>query len=262
MHAVVGAPGRYRPIVPILGSLGIYVDYATGGGPGFPDDAVHDPRAVAMGSVWRSYRAIERPLIGPIALGLACTFKQSAWFIAADARDRHHDREPECGSGLAPDRALPCLAAIAFLVPNLPFILAGSARLGRWRVPAVPEPLVPFGQGFIAISTTFFQGGGAPARVYGRRRRGHGGDHPRLCRLVRPAEAVAAGPAARRPAAPNEVTEQLLRRTPSPGCSWPSRRSGRRRPIPGLTFASRDARQGSLPAWRAHSGWPRCRWRS
>lgn len=154
-------PNRYRPVVPILGSLGIYVDYATGG--------VTDPLMMPFMvlALWRWDRfgdTTERSSarwIGPIALGIACTFKQSAWFIVPMLVTAITIESMSAGRGWRPVLRYVALAAIAFIIPNLPFILLDPrAWVGGVFLPFL-EPLVPFGQGFIAFSTTFFQGGGA-----------------------------------------------------------------------------------------------------
>ena len=254
-------PSRYRPIVPIFGSLGIYVDYATGG--------VTDPLMMPflVIALWRWDRfgdpaeTSSARWIGPIALGLACTFKQSAWFIVPMLVTAISIETLSADRGLRPIARYVGLAVIAFLIPNLPFIvLDPRAWVGGVFLPFL-EPLVPFGQGFIAISTTFFQGGGAlpaytaaGAAVMAAMILAFVGWYARF-------EAVAPGPAAARPAAADAVAEQLLRvRDPRPprghhhdptgtGPSVASRRhraprgQGRCRPL-----------RESLGCWR--SRWP------
>jgi hypothetical protein len=154
-------PRAYRGVVPILASLGIYVDYATGG----VTDSLMMPFLVL--ALWRWTRfgdELERSparWMGPIALGIACTFKQSAWFlvpflvIGVLIEVSHRPR-----STAAFARYLALFAA-AFLVPNLPFIIWDpGAWLAGITLP-FREPLVPFGQGFVAFVTTFFTGGGS-----------------------------------------------------------------------------------------------------
>ena len=154
-------PSRFKSVVPVLASLGIYVDYATGG----VTDTLLVPFMVL--ALWRWDRfgdPAERSAarwLGPIALGLACTFKQSAWFLAPLLVIGVAIESLSAGRGWRPvGRYLLALVA-AFLIPNLPFIVSDpGAWVGGVLVPFI-EPLVPFGQGFIAFSTTFSQGGGS-----------------------------------------------------------------------------------------------------
>jgi uncharacterized membrane protein len=154
-------PRPARPLVPLLASLGIYVDYVTGG----VTDSLMMPFLVL--ALWRwdrfdqdDERSAAR-WIGPIALGLACTIKQAAWFvapvliigIALEHAGRRH--------GWRSVAKYVVLAGIAFLIPNLPFIVWDGPTWFQAVMLPFFEPLVPFGQGFVAFSTTFFQGGGA-----------------------------------------------------------------------------------------------------
>jgi hypothetical protein len=62
--------------------------------------------------------------------------------------------------GWSPVARYVALFAAAFAIPNLPFIILDpKAWVGGVFLPFL-EPLVPFGQGFVAFSTTLFQGGG------------------------------------------------------------------------------------------------------
>ena len=154
-------PRPTRAVVPLLASLGIYVDYVTGG----VTDSLMMPFLVL--ALWRWDR-FDQPgetsparWVGPIALGLACTIKQAAWFVA-----------PVLIAGIALEHVwrrhgwrsvvrYVAIAGGAFLVPNLPFILWDGPTWFKAVMLPFLEPLVPFGQGFVAFSTTFFQGGGA-----------------------------------------------------------------------------------------------------
>jgi hypothetical protein len=154
-------PRSTRPLVPLLASLGIYVDYITGG----VTDSLMMPFMVL--ALWRWDRFDQESetgaarWIGPIALGLACTIKQAAWFVApvlivGVALEHAGQRQ-----GWRSVAKYITFAAGAFLIPNLPFIVWDGPTWLRSITLPFAEPLVPFGQGFVAFSTTFFQGGGA-----------------------------------------------------------------------------------------------------
>ena len=154
-------PRPFKSVVPVLASLGIYVDYATGG----VTDSLMVPFMVL--ALWRwdrfgdpDERSAARWL-GPIAFGLACTIKQSAWFLGPLLLIGIAIESLSGGRGWRPVARYLLFLGAAFLFPNLPFIVADpQAWVGGVLVPFI-EPLVPFGQGFIAISTTFSQGGGS-----------------------------------------------------------------------------------------------------
>lgn len=153
-------PRPYRGLVPIIASLGIYVDYTTGG----VTDSLMLPFLV--GALWRwdrfgeiSERSSAR-WIGPVALGLACTVKQSAWFIvpalivAVAMESRTQQR------GWRTVGRYIGLLMLAFLLPNIPFIVWNPMAWISGVLTPFGAPLVPFGQGLVAFSTTFFVGGG------------------------------------------------------------------------------------------------------
>ena len=153
-------PRPYRAVVPLLASLGIYVDYAMGG----VTDSLMIPFLIL--ALWRWDRFGDPDVrsaarwIGPLALGLACTFKQSAWFILPVLLIGIAIENRSAGRGWRPVLRYILLFALAFLIPNLPFIVWDPrAWVGGVLLP-FGEPLVPFGQGFVALSTTFSQGGG------------------------------------------------------------------------------------------------------
>ena len=153
-------PRPFKSVVPVLASLGIYVDYATGG----VTDSVMVPFIVLALWRWDRYGNPDEPSaarwLGPIALGLACTIKQSAWFLAPFLLIGITIESLRAGRGWGPVARYLLSLVGAFLIPNLPFIVADpQAWVGGVLVPFI-EPLVPFGQGFIALSTTFSQGGG------------------------------------------------------------------------------------------------------
>jgi uncharacterized membrane protein len=154
-------PGSSRPVVPLLASLGIYVDYVTGG----VTDSLMMPFLVLALWRWDRFGQPDETgparWIGPIALGLACTIKQAAWFVApvliVGIVLEHVGRR----NGWRSVARYVILAGTAFLIPNLPFIVWDGPTWFRAVMLPFFEPLVPFGQGFVAFSTTFFQGGGA-----------------------------------------------------------------------------------------------------
>lgn len=156
-----GLPSRFRAVVPLVAMSSIYVGNAVGG----TTDSLYLPFLLV--ALWRWDRFGE-PLersparwAGPLALGVACAFKQAAWFVVpflvvaigveAEMAGRSWRRAvvKYCG-----------LAAFAFLVPNLPFIIWNPvAWMSSTTLPLV-APLVPYGQGLVALSLYLQRGGG------------------------------------------------------------------------------------------------------
>lgn len=153
-------PRPFRPIVPIVASFGVYIDYATGG----VTDSLMVPFLVA--ALWRWDRfgdpAERGPArwLGPIALGLACTFKQSAWFLAPFLVIAVGIESLAGRRGWRPVVRYVALVGLTFLIPNLPFILWDPGAWLAGVLLPLTEPLVPFGQGFVALSTYLFHGSG------------------------------------------------------------------------------------------------------
>ncbi len=102
---------------------------------------------------WRNTR-----WLGPLLLGLACAFKQYCWFFAPffvlDALLAYGWRE-------AGRRAL--VAAGAFLLPNLPFLLISPGPWLHSLTLPMSEPLYPLGVGVIVLSMGHVLPFGPPA---------------------------------------------------------------------------------------------------
>jgi uncharacterized membrane protein len=110
-----------------------------------------------FGRDWRSY-------IGPVAFGLAMAVKQTPWPIlpfilialALDERTRTDLREGARRAG----RYL-LAVVIAFLVPNIPYIIAAPSAWVRGTFTPIFKSLVPAGQGAIGFSLFLHIGGGS-----------------------------------------------------------------------------------------------------
>ncbi|MGH2842054.1 MAG: hypothetical protein ACRDKL_00505, partial [Solirubrobacteraceae bacterium] len=110
-----------------------------------------------FGSGWRSYA-------GPIAFGLAMAVKQTPWpvlpfilvALALDERARTTARRGIVRAG----RYL-LWVIIAFLVPNLAFIIASPGAWARGTFTPVVQSLVPAGQGAIGLTLFLHIGGGS-----------------------------------------------------------------------------------------------------
>lgn len=153
-------PEGVRWLAPLLALASSYaLDFANGG-----TDALFLPFLVV--AVWRWDRFVTprgsrvAAWLSPVALGVACSIKQSPWFcvpfllvaVAAQARG---------GGG----RALPtaarygALVLAAFAVVNLPFIVWGPAAWWRGTTLPLTSPLVPDGQGLVTLALHGATGG-------------------------------------------------------------------------------------------------------
>ena len=157
----LGLPPRFRAVVPLVAMSSIFVGNAVGG----TTDSLYLPFLLV--ALWRWDRfgdPLERSgarWAGPVALGIACAFKQATWFVVPflivavgveshlAGRSWHRAISRYCG-----------VAAIAFLIPNLPFIVWDPQAWASSIVLPLVAPLVPYGQGLVALSLYLQRGGG------------------------------------------------------------------------------------------------------
>ena len=153
-------PGFLRWLAPLVLLTGAFLGPFANGG----TDALFVPfLAIA---VWRWDRFPGRATpwlpawVGPVALGIACSVKQTPWFcvpflvvgVACEAR--------RAGTGpLGAAARYLALVAGTFLVVDLPFVVwSPSAWLHGTFLPLV-EPLVPDGQGLVSLALHGLTGG-------------------------------------------------------------------------------------------------------
>ena len=160
LYAVL--PRKLAPLAAVIVSLDVFTAYAVGG----ITDALFVPLLIGAAAGWDRFAWTRGPAAwrGPILMGLAMAVKQTPWlvvpFVAAgivlESRRLHGWRQAaRDGSRYAG------IAAAAFLVPNLPYLLASP---GAW-LNGVLTPLlaqtVPMGQGLISLSLSLSVGGGS-----------------------------------------------------------------------------------------------------
>ncbi len=153
-------PPFLRWLAPLLLLTGTFLGPFANGG----TDALFVPFLVL--AVWRWDRYPGRTTtwlpawVGPVALGVACSVKQTPWFcvpflvigVALEARR----------SGAAPLRAATgylALVGVAFAAVNLPFVVASPTAWLHGTLFPVAEPLVPDGQGLVALALHGLTGG-------------------------------------------------------------------------------------------------------
>ena len=164
-------PRTLRPAALVLGSVGAYVSLSAIG----LTDMVFLPLLVLAAWRWDRFDGRDwRTYLGPIAFGLAMAAKQTPWpilpFILAGlvcddlARGgmragAERSRAARAGAGRAGRYLVAALAA--FLLPNLPFILAAPSAWVHGTLAPLVNSLVPAGQGAIGFSLFLRIGGGS-----------------------------------------------------------------------------------------------------
>ena len=150
-----------RQWVPVLVLLPVFVGMVAGD----LTDPLFIPFEIVALTGWDRFTDRRVPtrwrLLGPIALGLACAIKQQPWLlvpflvigIAIEARRRRLPWQRFVGEYLA-------VVGVAFLIPNLPFLVWDPhVWLQRVTLPAT-SGLVPSGVGPAGLLRPFAIGGG------------------------------------------------------------------------------------------------------
>ena len=159
-------PRRLAPLAAIIASLDVYIGYAAGG----VTDTLFVPLLIGAAVRWDDFPGQRGPAAwrGPILLGLAMAVKQTPWlvapFLVAGIVLEARRRQPAAGS-LRP--AAICglryagIALAAFLVPNLPYLVASPDAWMRGVLTPFSSQVVPAGQGLVGISLSLDAGGGS-----------------------------------------------------------------------------------------------------
>ena len=152
-------PRSLRWIAGLVTLVGIFTAIASGGG----TDAVFIP--FAMVAVWRWDRFGGRGAglagwIGPVALGLACSIKQTPWFFApflliGVCIEARRDGRPVVAIGAR----YVALTAAAFLAVNLPFVVLSPHQWWHDSLLPFTQPLVADGQGIVSLALHGLTGG-------------------------------------------------------------------------------------------------------
>lgn len=138
------APPGFKRVAPFALFLdGSYFDYTVGG----ITDILTLPPLLLMAYYWE-----RAPVGAAFWLGVACDFKQNAWFAVPFALLAWIRRARITGDGTTSLRAFGMLAA-AFAVPNLPFAIANFRTWAEGSIAPLVDKPIPFGSGIVqAIS--------------------------------------------------------------------------------------------------------------
>lgn len=158
MFALIPRPQRAAALV--LGSVAVYIAYAVGG----VTDSLYVPLLVGAAYRWDRFGLSRWSYLGPVLLGLATAMKQTPWplvplIVCALALDEYQ-RSGRRGA-LRRGGIYLLVAGVAFLVPNLPYLIAAPGPWLHGVLTPLDGDIVPAGQGTVALSLFLRLGGGS-----------------------------------------------------------------------------------------------------
>jgi uncharacterized membrane protein len=157
-------PRRIRPMAIVVTSFSVYIGYAVGG----VTDALFVPLLIGAVYRWDEFPR-QRGWVawrGPVLLGLAMAVKQTPWLVlpflvaGVGLEARRSPGAEERPWWWVPGRYL-AIALGAFLVPNLPFMVADAHAWWNGILTPVVGHAVPAGQGYVGLSLFLGVGGGS-----------------------------------------------------------------------------------------------------
>jgi uncharacterized membrane protein len=155
-------PRNLAPLAAIVVSLDVFTGYAVGG----VTDFLFIPLLIGAAAGWDRFAWTRGPAAwrGPVLMGLAMAVKQTPWLIVpfvVAGIVLESRRLRGWTQGLRDGLRYLGIAAAAFLVPNLPYLLnAPGAWLSGILTPVTAET-VPAGQGLVSLSLSLPLGGGS-----------------------------------------------------------------------------------------------------
>lgn len=154
-------PRNMRPAVLVLSSIDVYLSFAAGG----VTDMLYIPLLIIAAYRWDRFGSTRSSYIGPVAAGLAMAVKQTPWpvmafLLCAIAWDEY-DRSGEVEEAARRAGKYFAVALAAFMVPNLPYIVAAPHAWFNGVFAPFVNNLVPSGQGVISLTLFAHLGGGS-----------------------------------------------------------------------------------------------------
>jgi uncharacterized membrane protein len=160
LYAVL--PRNLAPLAVVVASADIFIGYAAGG----VTDCLFVPLLVGAAVGWDRFASTRGPAAwrGPVLMGLAMAVKQTPWLvvpfvvagIVLESRGERGWRQA-ARDGLR----YAGIAAAAFLVPNLPYLIDAPGAWLRGILTPLSSRAVPAGQGLISLSLSLATGGGS-----------------------------------------------------------------------------------------------------
>lgn len=153
-------PRDLRAAALVLGSVAVYMELALIG----LTDMLFLPLLVVAAYRWDRFGSGWRSYVGPIAFGLAMAVKQTPWpilpfILLALALDEQ--RRTDLSSGIARAARYLLAVVIAFVLPNLPFMIASPSAWAHGTFTPIARSLVPAGQGLVGLTLFLHLGGGS-----------------------------------------------------------------------------------------------------
>ncbi len=153
-------PRHLRPAALLVGSSVAYVQLSLIG----LTDMLFMPMLLLAAYRWDRFGQDRRSYLGPVMFGLAMAVKQTPWPVlpfvliglALDEQARTDLR-----SGVRRAARYLALTLAAFLIPNLPYIVADPSAWVRGTLTPLTKSLVPAGQGAISFTLFLHLGGGS-----------------------------------------------------------------------------------------------------
>ena len=161
LYAVL--PRKLAPLAAVVVSLDVYTGYAVGG----VTDFLFIPLLIGAAAGWDRFAWTRGPAAwrGPILMGLAMAVKQTPWLIVpfvVAGIVLESRRLRNWSQGIRDGLRYLGIAVVAFLVPNLPYLLnSPSGWLNGHPHPDHRSQTVPAGQGLISLSLSLPVGGGS-----------------------------------------------------------------------------------------------------
>lgn len=158
-------PANQRPLATAVASLSIYISYAVGG----VTDALYVPFLIVAAVGWDRYGRAQgwAAWVGPLAFGCAMDIKQTAWvllpFLLMGLIGESHRQGLRGWDRLRSAVRYTVMTAIAFFIPNIPFLVKAPLAWVRGVITPMLAPTVPSGQGWITAEMFLHTGGSLSA---------------------------------------------------------------------------------------------------
>jgi uncharacterized membrane protein len=160
LYAVL--PKRLAPLAAVVVSLDVFTGYAVGG----VTDFLFIPLLIGAAAGWDRFVWTRGPAAwrGPILMGLAMSVKQTPWLIipfVVGGIVLESRRLQDWKQGLRDGLRYLGITGVAFLIPNLPYLLNSPRGWLNGILTPITAPTVPAGQGLISLSLSLPIGGGS-----------------------------------------------------------------------------------------------------
>ena len=156
-------PRELRAVALLLSSIDVYLAFAVGD----VTDMLYIPLLMIAAYKWDRFGRVRgwRSWIGPVALACAMGIKQTPWpvlgFVLLALGMDEYDRNRDLRAALQRAWRYLRIVLIAFLVPNLPWLIMAPGAWFRGVFTPLVSNLVPSGQGLISLTLFAHLGGGS-----------------------------------------------------------------------------------------------------